>query len=190
MFGPKYGLTFMVGAWIAPGSIGSSLKSITQSQSHCSALLPFRLAQREGCFVFPGKEYSNSNLSLILLVLDYVLCHTEPEHDPKIQHFCEVKEPPFSKYSKYSKFIRPVLRVFFDVILDLIMALVKVEEMGGDPGVLGRRLSVENRAADIFDMLDVDNDGELTMEEFVDGYLRYLMHIKCAKSGRWNHTTF
>ena len=71
-----------------------------------------------------------------------------------------------------------------------MMALVKVEEMGGDPGVLGRRLSVENRAADIFDMLDVDNDGELTMEEFVDGYLRYLKHMKCAKSGRWNHTTF
>ena len=71
-----------------------------------------------------------------------------------------------------------------------MMALVKVEEMGGDPGVLGRRLSVENRAADIFDMLDVDNDGELTMEEFVDGYLRYLMHMKSAKSGRWNHTTF
>ena len=62
--------------------------------------------------------------------------------------------------------------------------------MGGDPAVLGRRLSVENRAADIFDMLDVDNDGELTMEEFVDGYLRYLMHMKYAQSIRWNHTTF
>ena len=57
-----------------------------------------------------------------------------------------------------------------------MMTLVKVEEMGGDPGTIGRQLSVENRAADIFNMLDVDNDGELTMEEFVDGYLRYLMH--------------
>lgn len=59
-----------------------------------------------------------------------------------------------------------------------MMTLVKVEEMGGDPGTTGRQLSVENRAADIFNMLDVDNDGELTMEEFVDGYLRYLMHQK------------
>ena len=62
-----------------------------------------------------------------------------------------------------------------------MMTLVKVEEMGGDPGTTGRQLSVENRAADIFNMLDVDNDGELTMEEFVDGYLRYLMHQK------WNY---
>ena len=65
----------------------------------------------------------------------------------------------------------------FDDFHDLMAALVKVEEMGGgDPGTIGRQLSVENRAADIFNMLDVDNDGELTMEEFVDGYLRYLMH--------------
>ena len=48
--------------------------------------------------------------------------------------------------------------------------------MGGDPGISGRQLSVENRAADIFNMLDADNDGELTMEEFVDGYLRYLTY--------------
>ena len=57
------------------------------------------------------------------------------------------------------------------------MAFAKVEEMGGDPGVLGRHSSVENRAEDIFNMLDVDNDGALTMEEFVDGYLRYFMHM-------------
>ena len=49
--------------------------------------------------------------------------------------------------------------------------------MGGDPGISGRQLSVENRAADIFNMLDADNDGELTMEEFVDGYLRYLTYF-------------
>ena len=74
--------------------------------------------------------------------------------------------------------------MFCDVIIDLIMALVKVEEMGGDPAILGRRTSVDNRAADIFNMLDVDNDGELTMEEFVDGYLRYCIWR------RWNSQLF
>ena len=32
--------------------------------------------------------------------------------------------------------------------------------------------SVAKRADEIFGMLDVDHDGEITMEEFVEGYLR------------------
>jgi len=33
-------------------------------------------------------------------------------------------------------------------------------------------LSVEERAKEIFRRLDTDNDGELTREEFVEGYLK------------------
>ena len=39
-------------------------------------------------------------------------------------------------------------------------------------GVRGE--SVEERAKEIFDKLDLDKDGELTMDEFVDGYLRIM----------------
>ena len=45
--------------------------------------------------------------------------------------------------------------------------------MGDGPTMLRRQISVDNRAAEIFSMLDLDNNGELTMEEFVNGYLRY-----------------
>ena len=32
--------------------------------------------------------------------------------------------------------------------------------------------SVEKRADEIFGMLDVDHDGEITMDEFVEGYIK------------------
>ena len=34
--------------------------------------------------------------------------------------------------------------------------------------------SVNERAKEIFDKLDLDKDGELTMDEFVEGYLRIM----------------
>ena len=60
------------------------------------------------------------------------------------------------------------------------MGLVEVEDMRAEPTMLGHRISVDNRAAEIFNMLDLDNNGELTMEEFVNGYLRYNLKI-CEK---------
>ena len=53
------------------------------------------------------------------------------------------------------------------------MGPMEVEDMGDGPTMLRRQISVDNRAAEIFSMLDLDNNGELTMEEFVNGYLRY-----------------
>ena len=42
---------------------------------------------------------------------------------------------------------------------------------------------IQERAKDIFDKLDSDGDGELSREEFVNGYLR-LMTGKEAKTPR------
>ena len=42
------------------------------------------------------------------------------------------------------------------------------------PGQLFSRLSARMRAKEIFDRLDVDGDGEITMSEFVEGYLRLM----------------
>ena len=41
-------------------------------------------------------------------------------------------------------------------------------------GQLFSRLSARMRAKEIFDRLDVDGDGEITMTEFVEGYLRLM----------------
>ena len=41
-------------------------------------------------------------------------------------------------------------------------------------GQLFTRLSARMRAKEIFDRLDVDGDGEITMTEFVEGYLRLM----------------
>ena len=38
----------------------------------------------------------------------------------------------------------------------------------------GSKKSVEEQAAELFAKLDVDDDGEITMKEFVNGYLRLL----------------
>ncbi len=39
---------------------------------------------------------------------------------------------------------------------------------------------ITRRAEEVFGKLDVDNDGELTMEEFVEGYLK--LHQESALS--------
>ena len=44
--------------------------------------------------------------------------------------------------------------------------------------------SAAARAAEIFGPLDVDNDGEITMDEFVDGYMK--IHTLSNGKRRWS----
>jgi Ca2+-binding EF-hand superfamily protein len=59
-------------------------------------------------------------------------------------------------------------------VLAIMATLDEVEGLGArnTNGMFARRGSLDDRAGEIFAALDVDNDGVVTMTEFVEGYLR------------------
>ena len=60
-------------------------------------------------------------------------------------------------------------------VMAIMATLDEVEGIAlrGSNGMFSRRMSLDDRAGEIFRMLDVDNDGVVTMDEFVEGYLRF-----------------